>query len=204
MRITKSGASLPIENIHLSLLESVSAPITHSEAPRIYIKDSIECSPSGISSERIPESHIKDIFKKCRVRDTHRALLHFLLLGGKSHDQDVLPACRLLLLLLELLLRLLQSRYIIGWDGEAGKKRKRERERERAQEREREKKIRPNLVIQCAKMQRPFCHQKKKRCQEKWSSCCIRLLLCKCRCTYNTALHISPPGPGHMPRAVSI
>lgn len=46
--------------------------------------------------------------------DTYCALLHLLLLGGKSHDQDVLPACRLLLLLLELLFRLLQPSHIIG------------------------------------------------------------------------------------------
>lgn len=49
--------------------------------------------------------------------DTYCALLHFLLLGCKSHDQDVFSACRLLLLLLELLIRLLQSCHVVGWGG---------------------------------------------------------------------------------------
>lgn len=46
--------------------------------------------------------------------DTYCALLHFLLLSGKSHDQDVFSAGRLLLLLLELLIRLLQPRHVVG------------------------------------------------------------------------------------------
>lgn len=50
--------------------------------------------------------------------DTYCALLHFLLLGGKSHDQDVFSAGRLLLLLLELLVRLLQPRHVGGWGGD--------------------------------------------------------------------------------------
>lgn len=53
-------------------------------------------------------------YRESGETDTYCALLHFLLLGGKPHDQDVLPACRLLLLLLELFLRLLQPRHIVG------------------------------------------------------------------------------------------
>lgn len=51
---------------------------------------------------------------KMRGINTYCALLHFLLLGGKSHDQDVFPPRGLLLLLLELFLRLLQPWNVIG------------------------------------------------------------------------------------------
>lgn len=113
--------------------------------------------------------------------NTYCALLHFLLLRGKSHHQYVLPACRLLLLLLQLLLRLLQSRHIIGWKG-GGK------HLESASEA-----IQNYLNVQYASnvpawLQKTMCFH------------CIRLHLCS---TYNIGLCIWPPRPARMSHTVS-